>query len=98
MPIEVILTTLLLATITGWAVTWRDLKRENARLFVAAILAAQERNEAMEFASRVRAINHQLGAEMQAHGLGVALVGCGEPDCENCVDADEWPSEIEVNR
>lgn len=98
MPIEVILTTLLLATITGWAVTWRDLKRENTRLFFAATHAANERNEAMEFASRVRAINHQLGAEMQAHGLGVALVGCGEPDCENCADADEWPSEIEVNR
>lgn len=96
MPLEVILTVALLVALTGWATTWRDLKRENARLFLAAIEAAQERNNALEFAARVRTINQQLGREMQAAGMGVVLVGCGDANCENC--ADEFPSEIEVNQ
>ncbi len=94
--IDVILTTLLFAAVIGWAMTWHDLKRENARLFVAAISAAQERNEALDFARRVRTINHQLGVEMQARGFSVTLVGCGEPDCENC--GDEWPETLEIKQ
>ena len=87
--IDVLLTTLLLAAITGWAVTWRDLKRENARLFAAAVLAAQQCNV-------LRIVNRQLGQEMKAAGLDVVLVGCGEPGCENC--AEEWPKELEIER
>ena len=94
MPLDMILTTLLIAAVIGWVMTWRELKCENTRLFVAAIRAAQERNEAMEFATRACAINHQLGAEMRARGLGVTLVGCGNLDCQRC--ADVWLEELEV--
>lgn len=94
--IDVILTTLLLASITGWMLTWRDLERENARLFLAATHAANERNEALTAVSYLHAMNQQLGRQMQAAGLDVARIGCGEPDCENC--AEEWPEELEVER
>lgn len=94
--IDVLLTTLLLATITGWAVTWRDLKRENARLFAAATHAANERNEALTAVSYLHAINQELGHQMRVAGLGVARISCDQPGCENCADADEWPETLEV--
>lgn len=94
MPIDAILTTLLFAAITGWAITWRDLKRENERLFTAATRTANERNGAVIAAAYWHSVSQTLGQRMREAGLDVPKVGWDEPDCENC--ADEFPIEIEV--
>lgn len=84
--------------VAGALAQWVNMQKlvaQNAALFNAATHAVNERNEALLAVYQLRVVNHQLGREMIANGLDVALIGCGEPGCANCGDGEvEWPEEI----